>query len=53
MNWYYGPSDYQILNNYDRNLDEIMPFGLGNLWMDQQVRIHSFLRFLSHHYLPS
>src|SRR5690606_3430669 len=23
MNWYYGPSDYKILNDYDRNLDEI------------------------------
>ncbi len=29
MNMYYGPTDYQILNNYDRNLDEAMPLGWG------------------------
>ncbi len=29
MNWYYGPADYKILNDYDRNLDEIMPLGWG------------------------
>ncbi|UZO80477.1 membrane protein insertase YidC [Aquimarina sp. ERC-38] len=29
MNWYYGPTDYKILNDYDRNLDEIVPLGWG------------------------
>lgn len=29
MNWYYGPSDFKTLNNYDRNLDEIIPLGWG------------------------
>ena len=29
MNWYYGPTDYRILNDYDRNLDEIVPLGWG------------------------
>lgn len=29
MNMYYGPSDYNILNKYDRNLDEIVPLGWG------------------------
>lgn len=29
MNWYYGPSDFKILNAYDRNLDEIIPLGWG------------------------
>ncbi|SFA88388.1 YidC/Oxa1 family membrane protein insertase [Flavobacterium swingsii] len=29
MNWYYGPSDYKILNAYDRNLDEIVSLGWG------------------------
>ncbi len=29
LDWYYGPSDYRILNAYDRNLDEIVPLGWG------------------------
>ena len=29
MNWYYGPTDYKILDDYDRNLDEIVPLGWG------------------------
>jgi YidC/Oxa1 family membrane protein insertase len=29
MNWYYGPSDYKILNAYDRNLDETVSLGWG------------------------
>ena len=27
MNWYYGPAKYQILNDYNRNVDEVMPLG--------------------------
>lgn len=29
MDWYIGPNDFEILNSYDRNLDEIVPFGWG------------------------
>ncbi len=29
MNMYYGPTDYKIFNDYDRNLDEAMPLGWG------------------------
>lgn len=29
MDWYFGPSDFKVLNTYDRNLDEIVPFGWG------------------------
>ena len=29
MDWYYGPTDYKILNSYKRNLDEIVPLGWG------------------------
>lgn len=29
MNWYYGPNDFNTLNAYDRNLDEIVPLGWG------------------------
>ena len=52
MNWYYGPSDYQILNNYDRNLDEIMPLGWGIFgWINRYVFI-PFFGFLSS-FLPN
>ena len=29
LNWYYGPTDYKVLDDYDRNLDEIVPLGWG------------------------
>ncbi len=29
MNMYYGPTDYKIFKQYDRNLDEAMPMGWG------------------------
>ncbi len=29
MNWYYGPTDYKILNSYDKNLDEVVDLGWG------------------------
>lgn len=52
MNWYYGPSDYEILNNYDRNLDEIMPLGWGIFgWINRYVFI-PFFGFLSS-FLPN
>ncbi len=52
LNWYYGPTDYQILNNYDRNLDEIVPLGWGIFgWINQYIFI-PFFSFLSS-YLPS
>ncbi len=52
MNWYYGPSDYKILNDYDRNLDEIIPLGWGIFgWINKYVFI-PFFAFLSS-FLPS
>ncbi|GGB73817.1 membrane protein insertase YidC [Flavobacterium suaedae] len=43
MNWYYGPSDYEILYNYDRNLDEIMPLGWGIFgWINRFIFIPLF-----------
>lgn len=43
MNWYYGPSKYQILNGYDRNLDEIMPLGWGIFgWINRYIFIPVF-----------
>ena len=43
MNWYYGPSKYQILNKYDKNLDEIMPLGWGIFgWINRYIFIPVF-----------
>lgn len=40
MNWYYGPSDYKILNSYNRNLDEIVPLGWGIFgWINRYLFI--------------
>jgi len=43
MNWYYGPADYDILNNYDRNLDEIISLGWGLFgWINRYLFIPMF-----------
>lgn len=43
MNWYYGPADYQILNDYKRNLDEIIPLGWGIFgWINQYIFIPTY-----------
>ncbi len=43
MNWYYGPTDYKILNGYDRNLDEIISFGWGIFgWINKFIFIPLF-----------
>ena len=47
MNWYYGPTDFKILNDYDRDLDEIVPLGWGIFgWINQYIFI-PFFSFLS------
>ena len=43
MNWYYGPADYKILNNYKRNLDEIVPLGWGIFgWINKFMFIPAY-----------
>ncbi|WP_026705132.1 membrane protein insertase YidC [Flavobacterium soli] len=43
MNWYYGPSDYKILNDYKRNLDEVIPLGWGIFgWINRYVFIPTY-----------
>ena len=43
MNMYYGPSKYDILNDYDKNLDEIMPLGWGIFgWINRYIFIPTF-----------
>ncbi|MDT0642927.1 membrane protein insertase YidC [Zunongwangia sp. F363] len=52
MNWYYGPTDYKILDDYGRNLDEIVPLGWGIFgWINRYIFI-PFFAFLSS-FLPS
>lgn len=47
MNWYYGPTDYKILNKYDRNLDEVVPLGWGIFgWINRYLFIPTY-EFLS------
>ncbi len=29
LDWYIGPNDFEVVNAYNRNLDEIVPFGWG------------------------
>ena len=43
MQWYYGPAKYEILNAYNKNLDEIMPLGWGIFgWINRYVFIPVF-----------
>lgn len=43
MNWYYGPTDFEILNSYDRNLDEVVSLGWGIFgWINKFVFIPLF-----------
>ncbi len=38
MDLYYGPSDFKVLNTYDRNLDELVPFGWGLFgWINRYI----------------
>ncbi len=47
MNMYYGPTDYQIFKNYDRNLDEAMPMGWGIFGIINKYVIIPVFGFLS------
>ena len=43
MNWYFGPADYKMLSNYDRNLDEIVSLGWGIFgWINKFVFVPLF-----------
>jgi YidC/Oxa1 family membrane protein insertase len=43
MQLYYGPSDYKILNDYGRNLDEVLPLGWGIFgWINRYLFIPLF-----------
>ena len=43
MNMYYGPTDSQILKQYDKNLEESIPFGWGIFgWINKNLFIPLF-----------
>ena len=43
MNWYLGPTDYQILNDYDKNLEKIISLGWGIFgWINKFIFIPLF-----------
>lgn len=43
MNWYYGPAKYEILNDYQKNLDEVLPLGWGIFgWINRFIFIPVF-----------
>ncbi|KAB8155368.1 membrane protein insertase YidC [Kordia sp. TARA_039_SRF] len=43
MNMYHGPTDYETLTSYDRNLDEIVPLGWGIFgWINRYFLIPLF-----------
>jgi YidC/Oxa1 family membrane protein insertase len=43
MNWYYGPTDYKTLENYNKNLEKIVPLGWGIFgWINKFIFIPLF-----------
>jgi YidC/Oxa1 family membrane protein insertase len=43
MNWYFGPSDYQTLKGYDKNLEKVIPLGWGIFgWINKWIFIPLF-----------
>ncbi|SHF76190.1 protein translocase subunit yidC [Flavobacterium segetis] len=43
MSWYFGPTDYKTLNNYDKNLEKIISLGWGIFgWINRFVFIPLF-----------
>ena len=43
MNWYFGPTDYATLKQYDRGLDKIIPLGWGIFgWINKFIFIPLF-----------
>ena len=43
MNWYLGPTDYKVLNNYEKNIEDIVPLGWGIFgWINKLIFIPLF-----------
>lgn len=46
MHWYYGPTDYKILKDYDKNIQDIVPLGWGIFgWINRNafIPLYGFL----------
>lgn len=49
MNLFYGPSDYELLKKYDRNLDEVVPMGWGIFgWINKYIFIPLLAFFMKY-----
>ncbi len=43
MNWYFGPTDYKTLDNYDKNLEKIISLGWGIIgWINKFIFVPLF-----------
>ena len=43
MNWYFGPSDYKTLSDYNKNIEKIIPLGWGIFgWINKFIFIPLF-----------
>ena len=47
MDWYFGPTDFEILDGYDRNLDEVVDLGWGIFGFINEWAIRPLFTFLS------
>ncbi|WP_298956076.1 membrane protein insertase YidC [uncultured Nonlabens sp.] len=47
MDWYFGPTDFEILDGYDRNLDEVVDLGWGIFGVINEWAIRPLFTFLS------
>ncbi|WP_124980037.1 membrane protein insertase YidC [Nonlabens xiamenensis] len=47
MDWYFGPTDYDILDTYDRNLDEVVDLGWGIFGVINEWAIRPMFSLLS------
>jgi YidC/Oxa1 family membrane protein insertase len=47
MDWYFGPTDFEILNEYDRNLDEVVDLGWGIFGWINEYAVRPLFTFLT------
>ncbi|SCY16154.1 protein translocase subunit yidC [Nonlabens sp. Hel1_33_55] len=47
MDWYFGPTDFDILDGYDRNLDEVVDLGWGIFGWINEFAIRPLFTFLT------
>ncbi len=47
MSWYFGPTDFEILDSYNRNLDEVVDLGWGIFGWINEYAIRPLFTFLT------